>query len=124
MSIKLCSVSPGQPGRRGDAGAASLPQPPSRKPSRAPGGTLPRAEETWVIWSLHKILNSASNGSFFLFFKLIFWSILLYNVVLVSIVQQSESAIHMQKPRHFWFSFPYRSSQSTEQFSMLCLGSH
>ena len=49
--------------------AASLPQPHSSKHSGAPGGTLPRVEEKWVIWSLGKTLNSAPNG-YFLQFKI------------------------------------------------------
>ena len=41
-----------------------------------------------------------------------------YNVVLVSAVQQSESAICMQISP-FWISFPFRSPQSME-WSFLC----
>ena len=40
---------------------------------------------------------------------------LLYNVVLVSTVQQGESAIHIHIPHpHFWISFSFRSPQSIE----------
>ena len=39
---------------------------------------------------------------------------LLYNVVLVSIAQQSESVIRIHIPPPFWISFPFRSPQSTE----------
>ena len=39
---------------------------------------------------------------------------LLYNVVLVSTVQQSESAIRIHIAPLFWISFPFRSPQSTE----------
>ena len=50
-----------------------------------------------------------------LFLRLIFTAVkLLYNVVLVSGVQQSESAIHIHMFPHFWISFPFRSPQSTE----------
>ena len=50
---------------------------------------------------------------------------LLYNVVLVSTVQQSESAIHIHISPLFWISFPFRSLQSIQQ-SSLCytVGSH
>ena len=60
------------------------------------------------------------------FFKLIFIGVqLLYNVVLVSAVQQSESAICIHISPLFWISFPFSSPQSTEQ-SSLCyiVGSH
>ena len=43
---------------------------------------------------------------------------LLYNVVLVSAVQQSESAIHIHISPSFWISFPFRSPQTTEQSSL------
>ena len=39
---------------------------------------------------------------------------MLYNVVLVSTVQQSESAIHTHIFPLFWISFPFRSPQSIE----------
>ena len=42
---------------------------------------------------------------------------LLYNAVLVSAVQQSESAIYVHIYPLFWVSFPFRSPQSTEQSS-------
>ena len=50
---------------------------------------------------------------------------LLYNVVLVSAVQHSESAICTHISSLFWISIPFRSPQSTEQ-SSLCYtaGSH
>ena len=49
------------------------------------------------------------------FFFLIFTEVwLLYNVVLVSAVQQSESAIRIHISPLFWISFPFRSPQSTE----------
>ena len=43
---------------------------------------------------------------------------LLYNVVLVSTVQQSESAICIHMPHLFWISFPFRSPESTEESSL------
>ena len=43
---------------------------------------------------------------------------LLYSVVLVSAVQQSESAILIHVSPLFWISFPFRSPQSTEQSSL------
>ena len=53
-------------------------------------------------------------------FKLNFdQNIVLYNVVLVSTVQQSESVIRIHISPLFWISFPFRSPQSTEQ-SFLC----
>ena len=39
---------------------------------------------------------------------------LLYYVVIVSVVQQSESAVHMYIVPRFWISFSLRSPQSTE----------
>ena len=63
---------------------------------------------------------SISFSSFLLFyliylFKLIFIGVELFgNVVLVSIVQQSESAICIHIPPLFCISFPFRSPQSTE----------
>ena len=41
-----------------------------------------------------------------------------YNVVLVSAVQRSESAICIHISPLFWISFPLRSPQSTEQSSL------
>ena len=43
---------------------------------------------------------------------------LLYNVVLISTVQQSESAICIHISSLFWISFPFRSPQRTEQSSL------
>ena len=45
-------------------------------------------------------------------FKHFYWSIVLYNVVLVSTVQQSETAIHILPL--FQLSFPSRSPQYVE----------
>ena len=39
---------------------------------------------------------------------------LLFNVMLVSTVQQSESALRIHTSPLFWISFPFRSPQSTE----------
>ena len=44
---------------------------------------------------------------------------LLYNVVLVSAVQQSESVTCVHVPLLPWISFPFKSAQSTE-WSSLC----
>ena len=63
---------------------------------------------------------------FFLFFSFIFRKTfvgvqLLYDVVLVSTVQQSKSAIciHILPPTPlFWIFFPFRSPQSTEKSSL------
>ena len=53
--------------------------------------------------------------SFFSFFKLICIGVqLLYNIVLVTAVQQSDSATHIHASPLFWTSFPFRSPQSTE----------
>ena len=50
---------------------------------------------------------------------------LFYNVVLVSTVQQSESAMCIHISPLFWISFPFRSLQITEQSSPCCtVGSH
>ena len=49
------------------------------------------------------------------FFFLIFFGVeLLYNIVLVSTVQQSESAIYIHISPLFWISFAFRSPESTE----------
>ena len=55
-------------------------------------------------------------GDYFLsFLFLIFIAVqLLYNVVLVSAVQQSESAVRIHIAPVFWISFTFRSPQSTE----------
>ena len=71
-------------------------------------------------------ISKASNLVYLCFFKFIFIGLeLLYNAVLVSTVQQSESAVHIHISPLFWLSFPFRSPQSTEQ-SSLCytVGSH
>ena len=52
--------------------------------------------------------------SIYLFILIFIGVSLLYNVVLVSAVQQSESAIRIHIPSLFWISFPFRSSESTE----------
>ena len=58
-----------------------------------------------------------SNVSFF--FKLIFIGVQwLYNVVLVSAVQQNGSAIHIHISPLFWISFPFRSPQCIKQSSL------
>ena len=49
---------------------------------------------------------------------------MLYNTVLISAVQQSESAIHIHISPLFWIPFPFRSPQSTEQSSLGYTGSH
>ena len=61
-----------------------------------------------------------------LFLKLIFIGVqLLYNVVLISTVQQSESVIRIHISPLFGISFPFRSPQSTEQSSLsYTVGSH
>ena len=45
---------------------------------------------------------------------------LLYNVVLVSAAQQSESAICTHMSTLFWISFPFRSPPSAEESSRCC----
>ena len=42
----------------------------------------------------------------------------IYNVVLVSAVQQSQSVVHLQISTPFQILFPYKSLQSTEQSSL------
>ena len=61
----------------------------------------------------------------FFFFLTFIGLQLLYNVVLVSTVQLSESAIRIHISSLFWISFSFRSPQSIEQ-SSLCytVGSH
>ena len=61
-------------------------------------------------------LNSVLNPATFLFFLI--GVQLLYSVVLVSAIQQSESAVHIHIPPPFWISFPFKSPESTEQSSL------
>ena len=42
----------------------------------------------------------------------------LYNVMLVSTIQQNESAIHIHISSPFWTDFPFRSSQCIKQSSL------
>ena len=52
-------------------------------------------------------------------FKLVFIGVyLLCNVVLVSAVQKTESAIHNDISPPFWTSFPFRSPQCIKQSSL------
>ena len=46
---------------------------------------------------------------------------LLYHVVLVSAVEQSESPIHIHTSPLFWVSFPFRSPQSIDQSPLCCI---
>ena len=47
------------------------------------------------------------------------------NAGLVTIVQQSESAIHIHISPYFWISFPLRSPESTEEsYLSYKVGSH
>ena len=56
---------------------------------------------------------------YLVFFKLVFIDVqLIYNVVLVSAVQQSKSAIHIHISTLFQVPFPIRSLQSIEQSSL------
>ena len=58
-------------------------------------------------------------SSFFNFFKIIFIRVqLIYNVVLLSCVQQCESVINTRIFILFWILFPYRSLQSIKQSSL------
>ena len=67
----------------------------------------------------HKVSISIPQFLLSNFFNLIFIGIqLIYNVVLVSGVQQSESIIHIPISTHFQILFPYRALQSTEQSSL------
>ena len=52
----------------------------------------------------------------FLFFKFLFYIgvYLIYNVVLVSGIQQSDSVLHIHMSILFQILFPYRLLQSTE----------
>ena len=62
---------------------------------------------------------------YFIFFNILIGVQLLYNVVFVSAVEQSESAISISTSPLFWISFPFRSPQSTEQSSLYyTVGSH
>ena len=76
----------------------------------------------------HTDFSPVSNILFFIFiffsfkrilFFLIFIGLqLLYNVVLVTTVQQSESAIRIHIIPFLWISFPFRSPQNIEQSSL------
>ena len=48
------------------------------------------------------------------FLKNFYWSIVALHVVLVSVVQQCETAIRVHISPLFWISFPFRSPQSIE----------
>ena len=61
------------------------------------------------------VRNSVNYWAHRVFFPLIFIGVgLLYNVVSVFAVQQSESAIHTHISPLFWTSFPFRSPKITE----------
>ena len=54
-------------------------------------------------------------------FKTIFIGMeLLYHLISVSVVHQSQSIIGIHRSLQFWISFPFRSPQSTEQSSFHC----
>ena len=58
----------------------------------------------------------------YVFFTLILIGVeLLYNVLLVSTVQQSESVIRIHISPLFWISFPCKSPQNTEWGSLSCI---
>ena len=76
----------------------------------------------WYGMSLEfRDLGERSRPENTFFFFLIFIGVqLIYNVVLVSGVQQSESVMHIHISTLFQIVFPYRSLQSTEQSSLCC----
>ena len=81
----------------------------------------------WILnhWTIREVPIQAFFFFFLLFFLFFIGVQLLYNVVLVSAVQQSESAICIHISTLFWISFPFRSPQSTEQSSVCyTVGSH
>ena len=60
-------------------------------------------------------------GSCSVFLKLIFIELqLIYNVVFVYSLKQSESVVHIHISTLFKILFPYRSLQNTEQSSLCC----
>ena len=64
------------------------------------------------FWTPKKVVTQ---GKYILFFKLIFIGVqLIYNVVLVSAVQQSESVIHLHISILFQILFPHRLLKSIE----------
>ena len=72
---------------------------------------------TLYITIIFFVCVMAQQGKYFYFFNflLIFIGVsLFYNVVLVSNVQQSESAIRIHIFPLFWVPFPFRSPQNTE----------
>ena len=72
-----------------------------------------------AIGILTRIALHLQYGLYGHFLKLIFIGVqLLYNVVLVSTVQQSESGVCIHISPLFWISFPFRSPQSIEQSSL------
>ena len=67
---------------------------------------------------IHSLLEVQLNCNIL---KTIFIGIeLLYHLILVSVVHQSQSIIGIHRSLHFWIAFPFRSPQSTEQSSFHC----
>ena len=73
-------------------------------------GVLPREHRPLALWGLGNPFPADSIREAIFFFKVE----LLYNVVLVSALQPSESAIRVHTSLPFWISFPLKSPQSTE----------
>ena len=75
---------------------------------------------SYFLFSLLVFKDMVREPTRFHFLKLIFIGVqLLYSVVLVSAVQQSEDIrIHISPP--FWISFPFRSPRSNESSSLSC----
>ena len=59
------------------------------------------------VWE-YPVIQALSLFFFFWVVLILIGVYLLYNVVLVSAVQQSESAIHTHITLLFWISFPFR----------------
>ena len=71
------------------------------------------------LWYLSSVISSKDIFLFGCFLKLIFIGVLLLcNAVLVSVVQQSESAIHIHISSLYWISFSVHHRASSE-FSVL-----
>ena len=64
------------------------------------------------------LLVLVTTEPFIYLFLIFYWSWLLYNAVLVSAVEHSDSAKHVHTPPLFWISFLFRSPQSIEQGSL------
>ena len=92
-----------------------LPPPDKKQPQHCSHLSVPALTRPWCP-EPSLLLSQACLAGFLsgFGFVFVFWSIVAYNVVLVSALQKSESAIHIHISPRFWISFPFRSPLSTE----------